>query len=44
MDEPLKLVCELGGWSDPKTVLNCYQRPKEAAMRAALERRAAGAA
>ena len=25
MDQPLKVLCELGGWKNAKTVLNCYQ-------------------
>ncbi len=26
MDQPLKVLCELGGWKTAKTVLQCYQR------------------
>ncbi|MYE44160.1 MAG: site-specific integrase, partial [Acidobacteria bacterium] len=26
MDQPLKVLCELGGWKTAKTVLECYQR------------------
>jgi len=26
MDQPLKVLCELGGWKDAKTVLQCYQQ------------------
>ena len=37
--EPLKVLCKLGGWRDAETVLTCYQRPGEDAMRSALERR-----
>jgi integrase len=40
MNEPLKVLCKLGGWRDAETVLNCYQQPEEHTMRAALERRA----
>ena len=39
MDHPLKVVCQLGGWRDHDTLLNCYQRPDEGAMREALEAR-----
>lgn len=40
-DTPLKDLCELGGWKDHNTILKCYQRPDEATMREALERRKA---
>lgn len=40
MNEPLAVVCELGGWKDHETVLKCYQRPDQNDLRAALERRA----
>ncbi len=41
MDQPLKVLCELGGWKTAKTVLQCYQRPDESKLRKALaERRA----
>jgi len=36
---PLKDLCALGGWSDPQTVLRCYQRADEATMRGALDAR-----
>ncbi|MDE0357060.1 MAG: site-specific integrase [Gammaproteobacteria bacterium] len=39
MDLPLKVLCELGGWKSAHTVLRCYQRPDEAQLRDALERR-----
>ena len=26
MDQPLKVLCELGGWKTAKTILQCYQR------------------
>ena len=39
MHEPLKVLCRLGGWRHAETVLACYQRPDEEAMRAALNRR-----
>ena len=39
MDQPLKVLCELGGWKTAQTVLQCYQRPDEAQLRTALESR-----
>ncbi len=39
MDQPLKVLCELGGWKNAKTVLQCYQRPDEGQLRKALEAR-----
>ena len=39
MDQPLKVLCELGGWKTAKTVLQCYQRADEAQLRTALESR-----
>ena len=39
MDQPLKVLCELGGWKTAKTVLQCYQRADEAQLREALESR-----
>jgi integrase len=42
MDQPLKVLCQLGGWKDAETVLNCYQRPDEHTLRAALEDRPRG--
>ena len=39
MDTPLKVLCELGGWKDPQTVLTCYQRPDPGQLRTALEGR-----
>ena len=39
MDLPLKVLCELGGWKEAKTVLQCYQRADEAQLRDALENR-----
>ena len=38
-DEPLKDLCQLGGWKDPQTVLKCYQTADEESMREALSRR-----
>ncbi len=39
MHKPLKVLCELGGWKDPSTVLKCYQLPDQEEMREALEDR-----
>jgi len=39
MDQPLKVVCELGGWKEATTVLRCYQRPDDAQLRKALTSR-----
>ena len=39
MDQPLKVLCELGGWKTAQTVLQCYQRPDEGRLRKALEDR-----
>ena len=39
MDQPLKVLCELGGWKTAKTVLQCYQRADEGQLRKALENR-----
>ena len=36
MDQPLKVVCQLGGWKTHETLLECYQRPDEKQMRQAL--------
>ena len=38
-NEPLKDLCQLGGWKDPQTVLKCYQTADEESMREALFRR-----
>ena len=42
MDQPLKVLCELGGWKTAKTVLQCYQRADEGQLRNALEARRRG--
>ena len=42
MDQPLKVLCELGGWKTAKTVLPCYQRADEGQLRKALEARRLG--
>ena len=39
MDKPLKVLCDLGGWKEAKTVLDCYQRPNEDQLREALSDR-----
>ncbi len=39
MDQPLKVICELGGWKTAKTVLQCYQTADEGQLRKALESR-----
>jgi integrase len=38
-ESPLRDICDLGGWKDPTTVVRCYQRPSEQAMRKAMENR-----
>ena len=39
MDQPLKVLCQLGGWKTAKTVLRCYQRADEGQLRKALDDR-----
>ena len=39
MDQPLKVLCELGGWKTAKTVLQCYQTADKGQLRKALESR-----
>ena len=39
MSQPLKVLCELGGWKTALTVLQCYQRADEDRLRKALEDR-----
>ena len=39
MDQPLKVLCALGGWKTAKTVLECYQRPDAGQLRKALDAR-----
>ena len=39
MDQPLKVLCELGGWKDTHTVLRCYQRADDGQLRDALTNR-----
>ena len=35
-DVPLKDLCYLGGWKDPKTLLSCYQQLDDDVMRRAF--------
>jgi len=39
MDQPLKVLCELGGWRTAQTVLQCYQRADEQRLKKALDER-----
>ena len=39
MEQPLKVLCELGGWKNPQTVLRCYQQASTGHLRQALEAR-----
>ena len=39
MDQPLKVLCELGGWRTAQTVLQCYQRAGEERLKKALDER-----
>ena len=39
MDQPLKVLCELGGWKTAKTVLQCYQQADAGQLRQALANR-----
>ena len=39
MDQPLKVLCDLGGWKEARTVLQCYQHTDEVQLRTALEAR-----
>ena len=36
MHKPLKVLCQLGGWKSPQTVLSCYQHADEDQLREAL--------
>ena len=42
MNQPLKVLCELGGWKTAQTVLQCYQSADEEQLRKALEGRRRG--
>jgi len=39
MGVPLKVLCELGGWKEAQTVLQCYQQADEGQLRTALDSR-----
>lgn len=39
MDQPTKVLCELGGWKEPMTIVKCYQHPDQQQLRAALQAR-----
>ena len=39
MNQPLKVLCELGGWKTAQTVLRCYQHTDEVQLRTALDSR-----
>lgn len=39
MDQPLKILCELGGWKTARTVLQCYQKADQDQLRKALQDR-----
>ena len=39
MNQPLKILCELGGWKTARTVLQCYQEADQDQLRKALEDR-----
>ena len=39
MNQPLKVLCQLGGWKAAQTVLQCYQRADQDRLRQALEDR-----
>ncbi len=39
IDLPLKVLCDLGGWKEAQTVLQCYQHTDKGQLRRALESR-----
>lgn len=39
MGQPMKVLCELGGWKTAQTVLQCYQQADQGRLRKALEQR-----
>ena len=39
MDQPMKVLCELGGWKTSRTVFECYQRADQKRLKEALEQR-----
>ena len=40
MDQPLKVLCDLGGWKAARTVLQCHQWADQTRLRKALQHRA----
>lgn len=39
MYQPLKVLCELGGWKTAQTVLQCYQQADERQLKNGLDHR-----
>ena len=39
MHKPLKVLSQLGGWTNPRTILICYQHPDQDQLREALKDR-----
>ena len=39
MDQPLKVLCELGGWKTSRTIFECYQRADQTRLKEVLEQR-----
>ncbi len=39
MDQPMKVLCELGGWKTSRTIFECYQQADQGRLREALEHR-----
>lgn len=37
--KPTKVLCELGGWKEPMTIMKCYQHPDQQQLREALSDR-----
>ena len=38
-DQPMRSLCDLGGWRDPNTVVKCYQSSDEGHLREVLANR-----
>ena len=36
MDQPLKVLADLGGWKRTQTIIECYQRPNQKRLKEAL--------
>ena len=36
MDQPLKVLADLGGWKSTQTIIECYQRPNQKRLKEAL--------